>query len=230
MVDSPGALVIGPAREQRVEGIHDLGGMSGFGAVEVERAEPVFHERWERRAFGLNTLGLAVLRAYNVHEYRHAVERMEPAHYLAASYYERWFTAVASLLVEKGIVTREELERRAGGRVPLSRPGASITATDACATRAEAPARFTIGAGVRVRDMRTRGHTRAPRYVHGKRGVIVRIAPAFLLPDLAGHGQRAPHEWTYQVEFPATELWGGEGRRGDTVVVDLWESYLEADA
>ena len=85
-----------------MDGIHDLGGMNGFGAVEVERDEPRFHEPWEARAFALNSLGLRQLGAYNVHEYRHAVERMDPAHYLAASYYERWFTAIATLLVEKG--------------------------------------------------------------------------------------------------------------------------------
>src|SRR5262244_540143 len=100
--------------------------MSGFGAIEVERGEPVFHERWERRAFGLNLLGLAVLRAYNVHEYRHAVERMDPAHYLAASYYERVLTGVATLLVEKGVVAREDLEARARGRFPLARPAAAV--------------------------------------------------------------------------------------------------------
>jgi nitrile hydratase len=210
-----------------VDGIHDLGGMNGFGAVEVERNEPVFHERWERRAFGLNLLGLAVLRAYNIHEYRHAVERLEPAHYLAASYYERWFTAVASLLVEKGVVTRAELERRAGGRVPLARPSVTVGAP---APRPEAAARFAVGDRVRVRDGRTQGHTRAPRYVRGKRGVVVRVAPSFLLPDVAGHGARAPHEQTYQVEFAASALWANEGRPGDTVVVDLWESYLETDA
>src|SRR5690349_24752250 len=108
--------------------IHDLGGRSGFGAVEMERDEPTFHRRWEARAFALNDLGLRALRAYNVHEYRHAVERMDPAHYLAASYYERWLTGVATLLVEKGVVTREELEVRAGGRFPLSRPAAEVRA------------------------------------------------------------------------------------------------------
>src|ERR1700675_374589 len=113
-----------------MDGIHDLGGMSGFGAVAIERNEPVFHERWESRAFALNLLGIQVLRAYNVHEYRHSVERMNPAHYLAATYYERWFTGVASLFVEKGIVTHEELEARAGAPFPLSRPPATVRPGD----------------------------------------------------------------------------------------------------
>jgi nitrile hydratase len=207
-----------------MDGIHDLGGMNGFGPVEVERGEPVFHERWEARAFGLNALGLAVLRAYNVHEYRHAVERMEPRHYLAASYYERWFTGVATLLVEKGVVTREELETRAGGRFPLSRPPAAMQAYTVSSP--ERP-RFAVGDAVAVRDVHVRGHTRAPRYVRGKRGVVVRVAPQFALPDLAGHGLRAHREHSYQVEFEARQLWSEAAEARDTVVVELWESYLE---
>jgi len=208
-----------------MDGIHDLGGMSGFGAVEVERDEPVFHEPWEARAYVLNALGLAVLRAYNVHEYRHAVERMDPAHYLAASYYERWLTAVASLFVEKGVVARDELERRAGGRFPLARPPASVAPRPG---PEDAAPRFAIGDTVRVRDVHARGHTRAPRYVRGRQGAVVRIAPRYPLPDVAGHGHRAHREHTYQVEFAAAELWTDGAGIGESVVVDLWESYLEA--
>ncbi|MGH7786970.1 MAG: hypothetical protein ACRERC_08900, partial [Candidatus Binatia bacterium] len=61
-------------RRHRMDGIHDLGGMNGFGPVAVEPDEPVFHEPWEAIAFALNALGIAVLGAYNVDEYRHAIE------------------------------------------------------------------------------------------------------------------------------------------------------------
>src|SRR6266404_5084208 len=168
-----------------MDGIYDLGGMSGFGAVEVERDEPVFHERWEARAFALNQLAIQVLRAYNVHEYRHSVERMDPAHYLAASYYERWLTGVATLLVEKGVVTQAELEARAGGRFSLSRPAATVRPSDGSP---QERARFAAGDVVVVRDIHPPGHTRVPRYVRGQRGVVVRVAPRFVLPDVAGHG------------------------------------------
>jgi nitrile hydratase len=208
-----------------MDGIHDLGGMSGFGPVEVERAEPVFHEPWEARAFALNMLAIRVLKAYNVHEYRHAVERMDPAHYLAASYYERWFTGVATLLVEKGVVPRDELEARAGGVVPLSRPSALVRPSDASPPEV---ARFAVGDAVVVRDIHPRGHTRVPRYVRGKRGVVLRVAPRFEFPDLAGHGLRAHREHAYHVEFPARDLWSDAAAGRETVIVDLWESYLEA--
>jgi nitrile hydratase len=133
-----------------MDGIHDLGGMSGFGPVEVERGEPVFHERWEAIAFALNALGIAVLTEYNADEYRHAIERMDPSHYLAATYYERVLTGVATLLVEKGVVTREELERRAGGPFPLARPVAENPTVE---QRPQPSARFAVGST--VRDSRT---------------------------------------------------------------------------
>ena len=208
-----------------MDGIHDLGGMSGFGAVEVERGEPVFHERWEARAFALNGIGLRALKAYNVHEYRHAVERLDPAHYLVAPYYERWFTAIASLMVEKGVVTHAELERRAGGRFPLARPPVYA---NACEVKATNRARFAAGDRVVTRDIHPAGHTRMPRYVRGKMGRIVRCAPAFEFPDLAGHARPAHAEPTYLVEFAAAELWPNAGEARESVVIDLWESYLDA--
>jgi nitrile hydratase subunit beta len=211
-----------------MDGIHDLGGMCGFGSVSVERDEPVFHERWEARAFGLNALGIVVLRAYNTDEYRHAVERMDPAHYLAASYYERVLTGVATLLVEKGVLTHAELEARAGARFPLACPAAP-RAGQVARNGAPRP-RFAVGDHVVVRDRRPAGHTRAPRYVRGKRGVVVHVAPPFSFPDSAAHGLGVRTEPTYHVEFDARDLWADAAGRNETVVVDLWETYLEASS
>jgi nitrile hydratase len=208
-----------------MDGIHDLGGMSGFGPVEVECDEPVFHERWEGRTFGLNVLGVVVLKAYNVDEYRHAVERMDPAHYLAASYYERALTGAATLLVEKGIVSREELERRAGGPFPLSRP---VTPPRAADVAPRDGSRFAFGDRVIVRDVHPAGHTRVPRYVRGKRGVVVHVAPPFSFPDAAAHRLPGRDEHTYHVRFEARELWADAAEGNQAVIVDLWESYLEA--
>jgi nitrile hydratase len=207
-----------------MDGIHDLGGMSGFGSVEVERGEPVFHEPWEALAFALNGLGVVALGAYNADEYRHSIERMDPAHYLAATYYERVLTGVATLLVEKGVVTREELEARAGGPFPLSRPVAERPTADLLP---QPQARFRIGDTVLVRRIHPAGHTRAPRYVRGKRGVVVHVAPKFSLPDTAAHGLTHRTEHTYHVEFDARELWADAAGSNETVVVDLWDSYLE---
>ena len=208
-----------------MNGIHDLGGMAGFGPVEVEADEPTFHEAWE--AFRINVASIALLRAYNTDAYRHAVERMVPLHYLQARYYERVLTGAASLLVEKGILDLAELEARAGGRFPLALPERP-NADDGRAQPKQT--RFAVGDRVRVRALRQPGHTRAPRYVRGHPGVVVHVAPAFSLPDASAHDLPGRKEATYHVEFEASELFGAEAEANAPVIVDLWESYLEAEA
>src|SRR5467141_4684932 len=94
-----------------MNGIHDMGGMHGFGPVEPEKNEPVFHSRWEGRVLGLSR-ACSVQGLFNIDESRHAIERMAPIDYLGSSYYERWLDGNVRLLVEKGVITREELERR----------------------------------------------------------------------------------------------------------------------
>src|ERR1700675_4731416 len=95
-----------------MDGVHDLGGMHGFGPVEREADEPVFHAPWEAVVVAIRRSG-AIGRFFNIDEFRHGIERMDPAHYLGSSYYERWLDGLARVLVEKGVVTREELEERA---------------------------------------------------------------------------------------------------------------------
>lgn len=219
-----------------MNGIHDLGGMDGFGPVAVEANEPVFHAPWERRVFGM-TAAISTTNLRNVHEFRHAIERMDPTHYLDSSYYEHWLTGLATLAVEKGVITHEELERRAGGRVPLSRPVAGrppVTAPGVPGPQSgplsgpPSGPRFAVGDAVRVRNLHPSGHTRCPRYVRGRRGVVVRVDGTSALPDLAAHGVRSPKEVTYGVRFEARDLWGEPSGARETVHVDLWESYLEA--
>jgi nitrile hydratase len=207
-----------------MDGIHDLAGMAGFGPVEVETDEPTFHEPWEALAFGLNVLCVGVLRAYNVDEYRHSIERMLPAHYLSASYYERTLTGVATLLVEKGILTPEELEDRAGGPFPLAQPAASVEADGRASS--ESP-RYQVGDRVRVRQIHPAGHTRVPRYVRGVCGEVLHVTPPFSYPDAAAHGLPPRNEPTYHVLFRAEDLWGDAAGHRETVVVQLWETYLE---
>jgi nitrile hydratase beta subunit len=94
-----------------MNGIHDLGGMHGMGPVAPEANEPVFHEEWQRRMFGLMIATFAGGN-YNVDEFRHGIERMDPAEYLESSYYEHWLHTVETLLIEKGVITREELDAK----------------------------------------------------------------------------------------------------------------------
>jgi hypothetical protein len=88
-----------------MDGIYDLGGVVGFGVIEVEANEPTFHEPWEATAFRLLVSSVLTLDAFNADEYRHAIERMDPVHYLGARYYERVLTGVTTLLVEKGFLS-----------------------------------------------------------------------------------------------------------------------------
>src|SRR3954447_18150299 len=94
-----------------MNGVHDLGGMHGFGPVEPEPNEPVFHADWEKRVYAINR-ALRARGLVNIDEFRHGVERMNPAHYLSSSYYEHWLDSVARLLDEKGIVPTAEVEMR----------------------------------------------------------------------------------------------------------------------
>ena len=202
-----------------MNGVHDMGGMDGFGAVDVEADEPVFHRAWEGRVFGLVAALAARRRLGGTDAFRFAIERMEPAHYLGASYYERWLTAAATLLVEHGAVGRDEL----GAGFPLSRPAPTLCLPEPA--DAGAP-RFAVGDAVRVWNAHPRGHTRCPRYVRGKRGTVVRVDGVFPLPDVAAHDGRPGLEPSYGVRFAARELWGETAGANETMHVDLWESYL----
>ena len=82
--------------------MNDVGGMHGFGPIDTGDNATTFHHEWEARVFAINRL-LLKAGIYNLDEFRDAIERMEPADYLDASYYERWLAGVERLLVEKGI-------------------------------------------------------------------------------------------------------------------------------
>jgi nitrile hydratase subunit beta len=206
-----------------VDGIHDLGGMQGFGTVAHSPAEPVFHEDWEAAARALLVLVADAVQASDG-EFRHSIERMEPGHYLTSSYYEHWLTAAATLAVEHGLVTRQALEETAGRPFPLSGPVTAPPVLHAGPDISEA--RFAAGDLVRVREWHPPGHTRCARYVRGKTGIVTRVDGIYSVPDIEAHGTARRREPTYSVRFDADELWH-DGQRGVFVHVDLWDSYLE---
>jgi nitrile hydratase len=204
-----------------MDGVHDLGGLDGFGPVDAPPSEPLFGEPWERRALRV-AFGVLAALGTSGGAFRHSIERMDPAHYLSSSYYEHWLTGVATLAVEKGLVSRTELDERAGGRFPLSQPDRGVPPV----VEARAEPRFALGDTVRVREWHPAGHTRAPRYVRGKRGVVVRLDGAYSVPDVEAHGDERVMNHTYSVRFTSRELWGEAGNDTDTIHVDLWEDYL----
>lgn len=200
--------------------------MQGFGPVDVEADEPVFHEPWEGRTYALT--GPAVGAAGgNTPMFRHAIERMDPAHYLTSSYYEHWFTSAATLLVEAGVVSHEELERRAGGSFPLART-ATVTGEDIRQHLVDPGPSFSLDDHVRVRDVSFAGHTRCPGYLFGRRGTIVRVGQPEPVPEIEAHRQERVLQTTYCVRFESFELWGKDAEPNAAVNVDLYEEYLEA--
>jgi nitrile hydratase beta subunit len=216
-----------------VNGIHDMGGMHGFGPVTVERDEPVFHAPWEGRVLG--TVFQVVGRGWgNIDSFRHAIERLDPVTYLSVGYYGRWLRAVETLLVDAGVLRTGEVEARLAGSRDTSSAG-TVTAPPPSAPNAlfgvvrtvEAPPRFAVGQTIRARNLQPAGHTRLPAYVRAKRGTVDRVHPACVFPDTHAHGRGERPQYVYSVRFAGDELWGADAEPGASVNIDLFEEYLE---
>jgi nitrile hydratase beta subunit len=226
-----------------MNGAHDMGGMHGFGPVVREENEPVFHADWERTVFAMNR-AIRARGLINIDESRHGIERMPPAEYLAASYYERWLSSLERVLVEKGIVSQDELESRAAllrehpdtpappprDDPELIRLMTSGPSQQELYQREGPPPRFGVGDRIVTRNTHPTGHTRLPRYARGKRGTIQAVRGTFVLPDANAHGQGEQPEPMYTVSFAGSELWGASTEPRERVHIDLWESYLLPDA
>ncbi|MPR11925.1 nitrile hydratase subunit beta [Microvirga tunisiensis] len=217
-----------------MNGAQDLGGMMGFGPIQIEQDEPWFHAEWERRAFGL-TLAMDATRSWNIDMSRHARESLPPAEYLTSSYYEIWTRGVERLAVAAGLVSDEELrlgqslaEPAPIKRVLKAEDVPAVLARGGPAERPiEQPARFAVGDRVRTRNIHPRGHTRLPRYARSRIGVVELVHGAHVFPDTNAHGQGEQPEWLYTVCFSGRELWGQDADATLTVSIDAWESYLE---
>jgi nitrile hydratase len=163
---------------------------------------------------------------------------MAPAHYLAASYYERWLYSAEQRLLRKGAITLEDIERMMGrlerGEAPPVHHDAAMAERVIADLRAVDPmdpppeqVRFDRGQRVRVKRAHPSGHTRSPRYVRGAVGVVEGIRGAGRLPDRAVYGEDVAPEAVYSVAFRSDDLWGPSDETGWTVLLDLWDSYLE---
>lgn len=217
-----------------MNGIHDMGGMTCFGPIIREENEPIFHAPWERRVFALTMLAMG--RIDTLDAFRHAIEHMDPAHYLESTYYEHWLAALETLAIENGILTKEELATGTakttsdGSKPPLSPDDiAAVVHHGVAADRqtGRLTPRFKPGDRVVALNLHPKGHTRLPRYVRGKVGVIDRVHGTFVYPDTNAHGGGEQPQPVYSVRFAARELWGPEAAVRDSLCIDLWEDYLE---
>ncbi|HZZ35210.1 MAG TPA: nitrile hydratase subunit beta [Caulobacteraceae bacterium] len=211
--------------------MHDMGGMHGLGPIEAELGEPVFHADWEKRVLALSlTTGAG---RWNIDAGRHAIERIPGPTYLRMSYYEKWFTRIGMLAVERGLLTLRELETgRPEGEtltpaLPADRVAAVLASGGPTSRTVEAQPAFAVGDAVRTRNLNPTGHTRLPRYARDKAGVIERLHGAHVFPDSNAHFQGEDPRHLYTVRFTAAELWGEGAPARDAVYIDLWEPYLE---
>jgi len=217
-----------------MNGVHDMGGMQDMGAVQREKNEPVFHQRWEGRVWGMMWLGSAWGK-WNLDAMRHAIERIPPADYLRMSYYEKWLAALVDLVTGRGLVTRAELEsgKPAAGSTKATPPvkaegvPALIARGNPVKRDVAVAARFQVGQRVRGRNINPVTHTRLPRYARGKIGTVERDHGVFLFADSNAHFQGEKPQHLYSVRFAARELWGEQAPARDAVYVNLWDDHLE---
>ena len=209
-----------------MNGVHDMGGMHGFGPVLSEADEPPFHAEWESRSLSI-TLAMGALGLWNIDQMRHERESVPPAEYLSSSYYRIWFLALENairaleLLDAEGLRARtaEELIGALSSRSSYERP-------------IDSQPSFQPGQRVRARNINPSGHTRLPRYARGHLGTVLAVRGAHVYPDrnAVPLGQESNHapEWLYTVGFTGRELWGDDADQTITVSIDAWEPYLEA--
>ncbi len=222
-----------------MDGIHDLGGMQGFGPVLREANELTFHADWEAHVLAISeaTRGKGVM---NIDEFRHGIERMDAAHYLESSYYEHWLDGISRVLIEKGVISAKDLEKRAvffeehpdspataaiHGQLPepvvFERRG-----PPGFRREASAPPKFKPGDAVVTRVTHPRGHTRLAQYARGRRGVVASMRGVYVFPDTNAHGLGEDPQPLYSVAFEAKELWGEDAEPNQRTFIDLWEQYL----
>ena len=217
-----------------MDGIHDMGGMDGFGKVDPEPNEPVFHENWEGRVLAMNRV-MGASGSWDIDIGRYGIEILPPHVYLASSYYRKWFLRLEQMLIRCDLIGADEI---AAGRA--LRPGKTLdrgtfTVTDvervlrrgSFGRPAATPARFKPGDRVRARNIHPRTHTRLPRYVRGHVGVIERLHGAHVFPDSMVVGKGEDPQWLYTVCFDSQELWGMDADPTVKVSIDAFEPYVE---
>jgi nitrile hydratase len=211
-----------------------MGGMDGFGKVEAEPNEPVFHEKWEGRVLAM-VRAMGAQGAFNIDMSRFFRESLPPHVYLASSYYKKWFLGLEDMLVARGYVAADEVRSghaRAAAK-PLKRGAFKLDDVARVMVRgkfgrpATAPAKFKAGDRVRAKNIHPPTHTRLPRYVRGHLGVIERDHGCQVFPDSAAMDAGENPQWLYTVVFEAVELWGVDADPAVKVSIDAFEPYLE---
>jgi len=216
-----------------VNGVHDMGGMHGFGKVEPEANEPPFHAAWEGRVLAMQR-AIRFTRAWNIDMSRDAQERLPARVYLSSSYYERWALGIAANAVARGLIDADELA--AGHALRPGKPVARVMRKDdvgqaftrgAFGRPASGPARFAPGDRVRTRNINPPTHTRLPRYARDREGVIESVRGCHVFPDAVTTGRGEDPQWLYTVVFDGRVLWGADAVPTLKVSIEAFQPYLE---
>jgi nitrile hydratase beta subunit len=217
-----------------VNGVHDMGGMDGFGKVEVEPNEPVFHTRWESRVLAM-VRAMGAAGAFNIDTSRFYRESLPPEVYLASSYYKKWLLGFEDMLIARGFLGKTEVARGHAQEPakPLKRGKFTVGDVERIMVRgkfgrdAQAPAKFKAGDRVRAKNIHPLTHTRLPRYVRGHVGTVERDHGVQVFPDSAATDAGENPQWLYTVVFDGPELWGPGSDASVKISVDAFEPYLE---
>jgi nitrile hydratase subunit beta len=216
-----------------MNGVHDMGGMQGFGPVQPEANEPVFHAVWEGRVLAMQR-ATGALGLWNLDIARNSHEKLAPALYLNSSYYEIWERGLESRVLAYGLVGADELE---AGR--SLRPGRTLArrldaaAVDQALQRgrysrpARGPAKFGLGAKVHTKNINPVSHTRLPRYARDRIGTIEAVRGCHVFPDSVVLGRGEDPQWLYTVVFDGKAIWGPEADPTLKVSIEAFEPYLE---
>ncbi len=217
-----------------MNGVHDMGGMDGFGKVEPEPDEPVFHEKWEGRVMAM-VRALGAQGAFNIDAARFYRELLPPLVYLGSCYYKKWFLGFQDMLVAKGYVDADEVKAGHALKPTKAPRRGKFTVKDverimvrgAFSRAAPAAAKFRAGDRVRAINFHPVTHTRLPRYVRGHVGVVERDHGCQVFPDSDAIDAGENPQWLYTVVFEGTELWGRDADPALKVSIDAFEPYLE---
>jgi nitrile hydratase subunit beta len=211
--------------------VHDMGGMHGFGPVEAEAEEPVFHADWEARVYALQR-GMGATGLWTIDGGRASLENLPPLEYLAASYYKRWFLGLERRVLAHGLVGEDEISAGRALRfgIHLNRKLTLDDTKTMSFARFDRPAsgsaRFKAGDRVRTKNMHPKTHTRLPRYARDKLGTVEAVRGCHVFPDSAALGAGENPQWLYTVVFAGRELWGEEADPSIKVSIEAFESYL----
>ena len=203
-----------------MNGVHDMGGMDGFGKVDPEPNEPMFHAEWEARVLAM-VRAMGAAGAFNIDTLRFYREALPPHVYLSSSYYKIWLLGLEAALIERGYIEAGEIA--AGHAMRPAKP----LERGKFGRAAPAPAKFKAGDRVRAKNIHPVTHTRLPRYVRGHVGVVERDHGCHVFPDTAAMEAGENPQWLYTVTFSGPELWGDASDPGLKISIDAWEPYLE---